>query len=81
MTKPRALIKGDRVKITGPWNSEDSDDDGGKGHIGKFATVWNAGLPEEPMSIIINIDGVPGKRFFWDRENLKALPRKAQPDG
>lgn len=72
MTKPRKLAKGDRVKITGPWSGSWC----GREYIGKFATV-NYDDGGSTMSININIDGLRDS-FFWDRESLRALPRKVQ---
>lgn len=77
MTKPRKLVKGDRVKITGLYGST-----GGSRYIGKFAVV-NKVYKRDSMSIGIRIDDdleYPGFLWFWDRENLRALPRKAQPN-
>lgn len=76
MTKPRTLVRYDRVVITGGWNSEASDNHGGERHIGKFATVLRVDPLGEPMPIQINIDGIEFDSFHWDRETLRALPRK-----
>lgn len=75
MTKLRALVKGDRVKIIGPW-CLDTGEDGGRHHIGKSASVVE--VTDHPtMPVNINIDGDVDtlNPWHWCRENLRALPR------
>ncbi len=71
----RKLIKGDRVKITGHWDGDASDSrkESTEDLVGKYATVDRI-RKDISMSIVIEIDGIDGL-FFWDRENLRALPK------
>ncbi len=76
MSKLRELIKSDRVKIIGPWLQ--GEENCGQNYIGQFATVIDVISTRGWMPIVINIDGdVPVMTFAWDRETLRALPRKA----
>ena len=78
----RKLIKGDRVKITGPWsNRPDVSKDEGFEHIGKNATVTNPDRSDKypgakvHMNVVIRIDG-HDDTLYWCRGNLSALPRR-----
>ncbi len=82
----RKLIKGDRVKIIGPWsNRPNVNKDEGFKHIGKNATVINPDRSSEypemklHMNVDILIDGHNTDcTFYWCRKNLRALPRKGK---
>ena len=75
MTPPRALISGDRVKITGPhhlvWTSSSPE------FTGLYATVYKVlgkySLDDQPIQI--EVDGQEGL-YWWCRDNLRALPRR-----
>lgn len=70
----RKLIKGDRVKITGPWSITSKE--GGNDLIGKHAKVVDV-LERSWMPIILVVKGhTLNLTLAWDRENLRALPRK-----
>lgn len=73
----RKLVKGDRVKITGPWSLVPGE---GKGriHTGKLATVVEVtDHPSMPVDINIDGDADTSSPWHWCRESLQALPRKA----
>ncbi len=75
MSKLRELVKGDRVRIVGPWLSGSKGDDEGHRHIGKKAIVTSPKSgPSYLMPIEIEIDGL-GYTLQWCRETLRALPR------
>ncbi len=69
----RKLIKGDRVRITGPWHPSG----GGEHHIGENATIINPnrGEPWTSMKVDVVIDGL-NYPLHWCRENLRALSRR-----
>ncbi len=71
----RELVVGDRVKITGPWNNGGST--GGEDLIGSRATVVKF---NDLLGVGIRLDGDPPDKspWWWCRENLRALPRKAK---
>lgn len=68
----RELKPSDRVKIIGPWRCNDSE--GGAHYIGQYATVIAI---EDTKSVRVRIDDdIPDIVFFYDRESLRALPRR-----
>ncbi|TET41428.1 MAG: hypothetical protein E3J60_04555 [Dehalococcoidia bacterium] len=77
MTKPRKLVKGDRVKVTGGWGIKGGGSLG-EHYIGCFATVVGFTKMSMPITIKLDEDIDTSYVFNWCRENLRALPRKAK---
>jgi len=72
----RKLIKGDRVKITGPWRLNTDGNGEGRQYIGEYATVIRiTNHPTMSVDIHMDSDEDPSGVYHWCRENLRALPK------